>query len=60
MNKSDIANEAIRATPPVTVAGLTVAGVTLNDVVLIATLVYVVLQIGFVCHKWYRLYRGGE
>lgn len=38
---------AAKAAPPVTVAGLDLAGVPLNELVLIATLVYTLLQIHF-------------
>lgn len=55
MSKSELTTETLKATPPITVAGLSVAGVSLNDIVLIATLVYVLLQIGFLAHRWYRL-----
>lgn len=48
--------ESIKATPPVTVAGLTFMGFTLNDLVLIATLVYVVLQVGFLVYRWRRMH----
>jgi hypothetical protein len=47
--------EAVKAGPPVTVGGLTVFGVGLSDWVLIATLVYTVLQLYFLLRdKWYR------
>lgn len=54
--KADIASEAAKAAPPVTVAGATVAGVTINDLILWATLVYLVLQIGFLLYRWQRLH----
>jgi hypothetical protein len=43
----ELAVEAAKATPPVTVAGLSLWGVTLHEWVLILTAVYTVLQIGF-------------
>lgn len=43
----DIAVEAVKATPPVTVVGMTLGGVSLQEWVLILTAVYTVLQIGF-------------
>jgi hypothetical protein len=60
--KSDIATEVAKATPPVTVAGATVAGVQVNDLILWATLVYIVLQIGFLLYRWGRMHfgKGGE
>ncbi len=54
--KSDVAAEAAKATPPITVAGATVAGVQVNDLILWATLIYLVLQIGFLLFRWQRLY----
>jgi len=56
--KSDIAAEVAKATPPVTVAGATVAGVQVNDLILWATLVYIVLQIGFLLYRWGRMHFG--
>jgi hypothetical protein len=56
--KSDIVSEVAKATPPVTVAGATVAGVQVNDLILWATLVYIVLQIGFLLYRWGRLHFG--
>lgn len=38
---------ATKAAPPVTVTGFTLSGVTLNEWVLIATLVYTLLQMGW-------------
>ena len=54
--KSDVAADAAKATPPITVAGATVAGVQVNDLILWATLIYLVLQIGFLLFRWQRLY----
>jgi hypothetical protein len=56
--KSDLLAEAANSAPPVTVAGLTVAGVSLNDLVLIATLFYIVLQAGFLLYRWVRVHNG--
>jgi hypothetical protein len=57
-SKSDLIAEAAKSAPPVTVAGLTVAGVSLNDVVLIATLCYIVMQAGFLLYRWVRVHNG--
>jgi len=56
--KSDVAAEVAKATPPVTVAGATVAGVQVNDLILWATLIYIVLQIGFLLYRWRRMHFG--
>lgn len=57
-SKHEIAAEAIKATPPVTVAGATVAGVPVNEMILWATLLYLVLQIGFLLYRWWRMTSG--
>jgi hypothetical protein len=55
MNRHELSIESIKAAPPVAVAGATVAGVSLSDIVLVVTLIYLVLQIGFLLYKWARL-----
>lgn len=58
--KADIANEAAKASPPVAVAGATLAGITVNDLILWATLLYLVLQIGFLLYRWGRIHLGKQ
>jgi hypothetical protein len=58
--KSDIVTEVAKAAPPVTVAGATVAGMQVNDMILWATLLYLVLQIGFLLYRWGRLHFFGR
>ena len=58
--KADIAAEAAKASPPVAVAGATVAGMPINDLVLWATLIYLVLQIGFLLYRWGRMHFRGK
>jgi hypothetical protein len=60
MNKPELVNEGIKSAPPVAVAGLTVAGMTLNDVVLLVTIVYLVVQISYILYKWWRLHKGSK
>lgn len=43
-----------KATPPITVTGIAVAGVQLSDWVLIATLIFTVLQIALLIHKYFK------
>lgn len=43
----DIAVEAVKAAPPVTVVGMTLGGISLQEWVLILTTIYTILQIGF-------------
>jgi hypothetical protein len=58
-NHSDIVNEAARAAPTLTVGGLTLFGVALSDWVLLATLIYTILQVGFLLRdKWYLPRKG--
>ena len=56
--KADLAAEAAKAAPPITVASATVAGVQVNDLILWTTLLYLVLQIGFLLYRWQRLHYG--
>lgn len=58
--KADIAAEAAKSAPPITVAGATVVGVQVNDLILWATLIYLVLQIGFLLYRWQRLHFGED
>ena len=58
--KSDLVAEAAKAAPPVTVAGATIAGVQVNDLILWATLVYLVLQIAFLLYRWHKMHTGNE
>lgn len=55
MLTQDILTGASKAAPPVTVGGLTLVGVPLSDWLIIATLVYTVLQIVFLVRD--KLYR---
>ena len=54
--KADLATEAAKASPPVAVAGATIAGMPVNDLVLWVTLIYLVLQIGFLLYRWGRMH----
>lgn len=50
-----IANEGLKATPPVTVTAVAwMQGMTLTDAVALATLIYIVLQAGYLIWKWVR------
>lgn len=51
---SDAYAAAAKSGPPVAVTALSVAGVGLQDWVLIVTLVYVVLQSAYLLWKWAR------
>jgi hypothetical protein len=58
--RAEVVAETLKAAPPVAVAGLSVMGVPLSDIVLIATLVYLALQIGYLVHRWGRLLLTGR
>lgn len=47
--------EGVKAAPPVTVAAATLAGMPVSDLVLWATLIYIVLQAAFLLYRWWRL-----
>ena len=55
MFSQDTLAEASKAAPPVTVGGLSLVGVPLSDWLIIATLMYTVLQIVFLIRD--KLYR---
>ena len=58
--KSEVAAEVIKAAPPVTASGLVVAGLPLNDIVLLAALAYVVLQIAYLLYRWRAQHLAGR
>lgn len=57
-HKADIADTALKAAPPVAVSGAAAAGFQVNTLIMWATLVYLILQIGFLVYKWKRLHDG--
>ena len=50
--KHDTAEQIARSVPAI--GGATIAGLTLNEVVAVATLAYIALQMGFLVWKWVR------
>lgn len=51
----EILSEVAKSTPPAAVvATATVSGLSLNNVIGIATLIYIVLQAGYLIWKWRR------
>lgn len=54
MMRAEVATEAFKAAPPVTVSAAYVAGYSINELVAIATLIYVVLQIILLLPRYYR------
>lgn len=58
-HNSEVITEGLKAAPAVTVGGLTLFGVGLSDWVLLATLLYTVMQMYFLIRdKWYRPRKG--
>lgn len=53
--KTELIDQAVKGSPAVGVVLLKLAGFSLNDWVLIATLLYVILQSGYLLHRWYRM-----
>lgn len=54
----DLLAATTKASPALTVGAMSVAGIGLQDWVLIATLGYIVLQAGYLGWKWAREWRG--
>jgi uncharacterized membrane protein len=52
--KSDVLTEAVKAAPPIAITTAAVGGLTLNEWVALATLLYIVLQSGWLVWKWYH------
>jgi hypothetical protein len=57
IEKSAAVGEIVKAAPAVLVAVPASAGHNWNETVLIATLIYIVLQIGYLLFRWWRLLR---
>lgn len=57
MTTSELAGEITKAAPPVSVAGLSLAGVGLSDWVLVMTLIYTVLQTAWFIYSKLKLIR---
>lgn len=53
--KSDVSAEALKATPPLAVSGAVLGGVHVHELIAWATLAYIVVQIGFLLFRWWRL-----
>lgn len=52
-----VAAEALKAAPAVAVAGPALLGMNINDLLAVLTIFYVVLQIGYLLHRWWRMSR---
>lgn len=52
---AEVAGGVAKAAPPVAVSGLTIYGVELSEIVLVATLVYTVVQLVLVLPRFWAL-----
>jgi disulfide bond formation protein DsbB len=50
----EMVTEASKAVPPITISGMAIAGVSMQDWVLLATLLYTVLQIAMLIRKFIK------
>lgn len=58
--KNAIAVEGMKSAPPVSITAVAwMNGLTLNEIVAIATLFYIGLQMGYLVWKWFREWRKG-
>lgn len=53
--KEDVAVQTVLATPPSGVVTLTLMGYQLDQLILVGTGILLVLQIGYLLHKWVRM-----
>lgn len=60
MTKEEILQEAVNAAPPATVSSMYVAGIALSNWVIILTLVYLLLQIGWFVYRHIKEIRDGS
>lgn len=59
--RAEIASEGLKASPPIAITAVAwMQGLTLTDVVALATLAYIALQCGYLLWKWYREYKRGK
>lgn len=55
--KTEVTHESLKASPPVAVTVAWMNGLTMNELVAIATLAYIALQAGYLIWKWIREYK---
>ncbi|APU00140.1 holin [Vibrio phage Vp670] len=48
----EVVRETLPAAPPAAYVGMKFYGISLPDIVSIATLIYLVIQIGYILYKW--------
>lgn len=60
MQKNEVLTEALKSAPPVSIVGATVAGVSLEEWVLVLTALYTLLQLAYFLRKRYKEYKDGS
>jgi uncharacterized membrane protein len=55
--KAEVIAEALKGAPAVGAATAVIAGFNLNTVLVVLTIVYIFVQIGYLLHRWYRMSR---
>lgn len=60
MTKNEVLSEALKSAPPVSIAGATVLGFSMQDWVLVLTALYTFLQIAYFIRKSYKEYKDGR
>ena len=58
--RNDLATEAVKAAPPITVTGAMLAGLPLDTWIKVMTLAYLVLMISLTALKLWQRIRGGK
>lgn len=57
--RNALAGEGLKSAPPVSITAFAwMNGLTLNEIVAIATLLYIGLQMGYLVWKWIREWRA--
>lgn len=57
MDRSEMVREGLASAPPVTVAALTISGISLQDWVLMATLGWIAMQIGYFTYQRWKEFK---
>lgn len=60
VTKHDIVTEALKTAPPVSVAGATIMGASVEDWVLVLTALYLVMQVAHFLRSRYKEYKNGS
>lgn len=48
----EMVDASIKVTPPLAVTGMTIFGVALPDIVAVATLIYITVNVSYIIYKW--------